>query len=277
MKKITIWLVVVALAASMALFGLACKATATTVAETTAAETTIAETSAADAAAIIPSLKKAKEAGFIVWCSNAQPGPEGYKYVYGFSGANCMLQAETLASQVIIPDFQALGFSKDKPANMVMIMGTPGSTAVNERDMGYENKILESGIINLLAKQPGNWVKEDSMKAMQNLLVAYGDQIDGVYAHDDTMAVGAWLALEAAGYKPGDMIIYGIGGSKEGLAAIKDGIIKTTILQSPVQDGTMPIEALKKIFAGEEVKFLQWIDPVIITKDNVDQYLPGEW
>ena len=229
-----------------------------------------------DAAAIIPSLKKAKEEGFIVISSNVMPEPEGFRYIDAFTGPNCKEQGVLIAEQ-LFNAFKEAGLGEE--GNVVIITGVPGYSATIDRTVGFKPKLYElAPNIKVLAEQPGNWRKEDARKAMEDFIVAYGDQIDAVYAHDDTMAVGAWLALEAAGYSKGDPLIFGVGGSIEGLAAVNDGIIKATILQSPSIDGKLSVDVTYKFIKGEEVKeFFNWQEIPVVTVDNVEQYLPGEW
>ena len=47
-------------------------------------------------------------------------------------------------------------------------------------------------------QQPGDWNREKSQQVMEAFLVKY-DDIDGVYAGDDNMGVGALNAAKAAG------------------------------------------------------------------------------
>ena len=104
-----------------------------------------------------------------------------------------------------------------------------------------------------------------------------GDQIEFVYAHDGTMIYGAWSALEAAGYQPGDLIMVGLGGQKEELELIQKGVLTFTVNQPPSADSAMAISVLQKVFAGEEVPYYNFIETPYITKDNVQDFLPGEW
>ncbi len=230
----------------------------------------------ADAAGIIPSIKKAKEAGLIVMASNVLPTEEGFRYIEAFTGPSCTLQGELIA-QAFVDFLTAEG--RPLEGNLIQITGAPGYSAAIDRALGFENKLVEvAPDINIIATEPGNWVKEDSRQAMEDLIIAHGDNIDFVYAHDDTMAVGAWLAIEAAGYTPEDIILIGIGGSIEGLAAVNDGIIKLTCLQSPSIDATLSVDIAMDLYEGVELeKLFNYMDSPIVTKDNVEQYLPGEW
>ena len=57
----------------------------------------------------------------------------------------------------------------------------------------------------LVETQPGDWNREKSQTVMEAFLVKY-DDIDGVYAGDDNMGVGAMNAAIAAG-RVGDIAL----------------------------------------------------------------------
>ena len=74
-----------------------------------------------------------------------------------------------------------------------------GYTTAIERAKGFEDRLPEvCPNVTLVETQPGDWNREKSQKVMEAFLVKY-DDIDGVYAGDDNMGVGALNAAKAAG------------------------------------------------------------------------------
>ena len=110
----------------------------------------------------------------------------------------------------------------------------------------------------------------------------YGDDIDLVYGQDDTLAIGASIAMEEAGMG-GEMPIVGIGGSREGLAAINAGEVYGTVLQSPVHEtdlvASMAVEMVRKGFTTEDKwdPYWNYMETPAVTQENVEEYLPGDW
>lgn len=82
--------------------------------------------------------------------------------------------------------------------NVVEITGLVGSTPAIERHQGFVNALKQYPGIRLLAKQDGGWLQVLGTEAMDSLLSIYPD-IDLVYAHNDRMAIGAYLAAARAG------------------------------------------------------------------------------
>jgi ABC-type sugar transport system substrate-binding protein len=118
---------------------------------------------------------------------------------------------------------------------------------------------------------------------MNDMITKYGDKIKAVYAHEDYSAVGAAQALEESGYKADDVYIVGVGGSRDGLQGVADGKIDATTLQSPTRSMVQTADLVDKIIAdgvkpGQQLDpFDNWLPIPKVTKENVEEYLPGDW
>ena len=96
-----------------------------------------------------------------------------------------------------------------------------------------------------------------------------------VICQDDNSATGAGQALKEAGMKE-EVKVIGLGGSKDGLQAVKDGVIDGTTYMSAVEEGHLAIETSVKYLNGEKVEPVTEIRQVEVNKDNVDTF-KGEW
>src|SRR3546814_15713203 len=79
-----------------------------------------------------------------------------------------------------------------------------------------------------VARQSANWSQTEAYAKMESMLQA-NPQIKGVIAGNDTMAMGAWAALKAAGRT--DVIVVGCDGSDDVSQSIRSGGIRATVLQ----------------------------------------------
>ena len=231
---------------------------------------------ALDATAMAPGIKKAHDAGIMVLMDHTKANSEDEQYTVGYTGPDNYL--EGVACAELMND--ALG-GKGK---VVMIEGASGQEAQINRAQGFIDRLAElNSEIEIIARQTAQWRKDLATQIMQDWIVRYGDEIDGVYGQDDTLAVGAWIALEEAGYKKGDLKLVGVGGSREGLAAINDGIMYGTVMQSPVIGAQKAIVTIKEIFdknlkVGDQLDpYFRFMDLPKVTKKNVEKYLPGDW
>lgn len=155
-------------------------------------------------------------------------------------------------------------------AGVVELTGTAGASSARDRSQGFHDAIAESPGIKLIAEQTANFSRADAQEVMDNILAANRDSIDVVYAHNDEMALGAALAIQAAGLKPGvDIKIVGIDGQKEAFEAIQDGTMSATVFSSPYYgpDVFDVIDALEK---GDKVDTKIVLDGYVVDASNVE-------
>ena len=94
--------------------------------------------------------------------------------------------------------------------SVVEIKGLPGSPPARDRSEGFREAIAGSPEIRITHDPVANWLREEAMAQMESALAAH-EKIDLVYAHNDPMAAGAWLAARAKS-RDGEMKFVGIDG-----------------------------------------------------------------
>jgi ribose transport system substrate-binding protein len=108
--------------------------------------------------------------------------------------------------------------------NVIILEGVGGSENSANRVTGYKRALAEFPNVKLLASQPANFQRVQALQVTENLLQSYS-QIDGILAANDSMALGAIEALDAANRKA---LVVGINGTKEAIDAIKQGKLLAT-------------------------------------------------
>ena len=113
----------------------------------------------------------------------------------GFIGSNFEGQAVIAANDM----GKALG-GKGKVA---VLQGTPGNNVATARTDGFV-KTMKSDYpnIQIVASQTGNFDQATGQKVAAQILQSNSD-LNGIYAENDSMALGAIQAIKAAGKKPG--------------------------------------------------------------------------
>lgn len=147
------------------------------------------------------------------------------------------------------------------------LIGKESDTNAGIRSKGYHDVIDQYPDMKMVASQTANWSQTEAYTVMESMLQA-NPGIMGVIAGNDTMAMGAFAALEAAGRK--DVIIAGFDGSNDVRDSILAGGIKATVLQPAYQQAQMAVEQADKFLktgsTGVEEK--QLMDCVLINGDN---------
>jgi len=151
--------------------------------------------------------------------------------------------------------------------NYVELVGKESDTNAGIRSQGYHDVIDDYPDLKSVAKQSANWSQTEAYAKMETILQANPD-IKGVISGNDTMAMGAIAALQAAGRK--DVIVVGFDGSNDVRDSIKSGGIKATVLQPAYAQAQMAVEQadayIKNKTAPKEEK--QLMDCVLINADN---------
>lgn len=155
----------------------------------------------------------------------------------------------------------------------ILIEGVPGTTPQINRKKGLE-RALEGSNIEVIFNQTSNWEKEQALKIVEDM-IQKKTEFNIVICQDDNSATGAGQALKEAGLKDAVKVI-GLGGSIDGLQAVKDGLIDGTTYMSAVEEGHVAIETAVKFLKGETVAPVTEIKQVEVNKDNVDTF-KGEW
>ena len=155
----------------------------------------------------------------------------------------------------------------------ILIEGVPGTTPQINRKKGLE-QALKGSNIEIIYNQTSNWEKEQALKIVEDL-IQKKMEFNVVICQDDNSATGAGQALKEAGMKE-EVKVIGLGGSKDGLQAVKDGVIDGSTYMSAGEEGHLAIETSVKYLNGEKVEPVTEIRQVEVNKDNVDTF-KGEW
>jgi erythritol transport system substrate-binding protein len=150
------------------------------------------------------------------------------------------------------------------------LTGKESDTNAGIRSGGYKDVLDQYPDMKRVAQQSANWSQTEAFEKMQTILQA-NPEIKGVISGNDTMAMGAWAALEAAGRT--EVIVVGFDGSNDVRDSIRKGGIKATVLQPAYRQAQLAVEQAKQYLdtgkaSGEEK---QLMDCILINKDNADK------
>jgi erythritol transport system substrate-binding protein len=150
------------------------------------------------------------------------------------------------------------------------LTGKESDTNAGIRSKGYHDVIDQYPDLKMVAQQTANWSQTEAYTVMESMLQA-NPGILGVIAGNDTMAMGAYAALEAAGRK--DVVVVGFDGSNDVRDSILAGGIKATVLQPAYEQAQLAVTQadafLKTGATGVEEK--QLMDCVLVNGANASK------
>ena len=185
-----------------------------------------------DARVIVEECARAGANVVTIWNKPADLHPWDYDPNYvahiSFDGVQYgKLMAETL--------FQAIGGQ----GGIVALGGIFNNVPAIDRKQGLDQAIAASGgKVELLDFQVANWLSTEAFKITQAWLTRFGDDVKGIWAANDEMAVGALEALRGEGLA-GQIPITGIDGTAPAVAAVAAGEMAGTVDWDPLWVGGM--------------------------------------
>lgn len=211
----------------------------------------------AGADATVAAVQKAKDAGIPSFLIDREINATGVAVAQIVSNN---YQGATLVAESFV---EALG----EKGNFVELVGKESDTNAGVRSKGFHDVIDQYPDMKMVAQQSANWSQTEAFSKMESILQANPD-IQGVISGNDTMAMGAMAAIEAAGRK--DIIIAGFDGSNDVRDAIIAGKIHATGLQPAFRQAQYAVELADKYLkdgkTGQPEKIS--MDCVLIDKSN---------
>ena len=215
----------------------------------------------AGADASIAAVQKAKDAGIPTFLIDREINATGVAMAQIVSDN---YQGATLGAEEFV---RLMG----EEGQYVELLGRETDTNAHIRSQGYNDIIGQYPDMELVATQSANWSQTEAFDVMQTIIQANPD-IKGVISGNDTMALGAFAALQAAGME--DVIVVGFDGSPDVMDSIRQGGIEATVLQPAAYISELAVEqASVYIQTGEApAEEKQSIPCELIIPDNVDEY-----
>ncbi len=217
-----------------------------------------------DTSAMDPITRGAKEAGIPLCYVNRNPFgngavPEDVFYV----GSQ-----EIIAGEL---QMKYMGKLLGGKGAVAILMGKLDNEGALKRTEGNEKIIKEQfPDIKVLAKETGNWQRDQGMTLTENWLTVYGSSLKGILANNDEMALGAVEALKAANRT--DIYVIGVDAIPDAKTAVENGSLSATVLQDAKGQGRGAAEIVYKVLKGGKPDSVTWVPFVLITPENIGEF-----
>lgn len=193
-----------------------------------------------DSTAIVPTIKKARDAGILTIALDTPLDPQ--------DATDALFATDNVKAGELIGQYAkaALG---DKPAKIAMLDGTAGTTVSKQRHDGFLKGFgIQEGDAAIVCQGDTNGMIDKAQPVMENCLTKDPD-INVVYTVNEPAAFGANTALKNAG-KDKDVIVVSVDGGCEGVRGVQDGRISATSQQYPLKMASMGVDAIADYIAN---------------------------
>ncbi|MCW3492713.1 sugar ABC transporter substrate-binding protein [Microbacterium sp. SSM24] len=154
--------------------------------------------------------------------------------------------------------------------NIALVEGIPASSTQMQRTEGCQTSLDANPDLNVVSTTSADWDQNKAVSVFANVLTANED-LQGVFAQNDDMALGVASAAETAGRS--GLAIVTIDGFPAAYDAIEKGQISATISQQPYLEGQLAVQNAIKAMNGEESEIPkdQIQESILVTKDNLEE------
>lgn len=203
---------------------------------------------ASDTKAIVPAVKKARDAGILVIALDTPLEPidsaDATFATDNFKAGELIGQwaAKTLGDEAANAKIALLDLAPSQPS--VDVLRNQGFLQGFGIDLKDEKMIGDEDDPRIVGNDVTSGNEEGGRKAMENLLQKDPD-INVVYTINEPAAAGAYEALKSFGKEEGVLVV-SVDGGCPGVQNVKEGIIGATSQQYPLLMASMGIEAIKK-------------------------------
>ena len=222
-----------------------------------------------DAKAAVQQFKKIYDSGIPLVATNTLSVDEAMKYTIGWSGPDDWGQFRMLTNEFA----KKLNFE----GGYACISHSPGGSPFFARTDGPISELAKiAPKMKLLDRQAPGFDAAKVTQLVSDWITKYGTELKGIIAADDSaQLIGIVDALKKANRQ--DIVVVAAGNSKAGMDAVKAGDAYAITYQTTEGDGAAAVRTAALFFAGAKIDPVTYLPKHIITKDDVDQFMPAQW
>jgi len=206
-----------------------------------------------DSDAIVATITAANEAGIpVLTIDRSASGGEVVAHIASDNVAGGRMAGQYLAETL------------NNSGRVVELKGIEGTSAARDRSAGFNESIATYPDIEIIASPVANFNRAEAETAFAELL-ADNAEIDGVFAHNDEMILGAIDAAREAGRLDAISFV-GFDAIDDAIDAVEAGDLLATVAQQPAEIGRLGVETAVRVLSGETVEASIPVDLALITR-----------
>ncbi|MDG4850345.1 sugar ABC transporter substrate-binding protein [Peribacillus frigoritolerans] len=151
--------------------------------------------------------------------------------------------------------------------DILEVTGAPGTYHATLRGGGFKDEMKKTDAFKVISKN-ANWDAQNAQSITADAVTATPG-IKAIFSHNDDMIRGINGGLSQIG-KDKDVAVVGTDGTPLALERIRTDKQLATVDQDPYKMGAAAVQAAVDVINGKEIPKEQFIEPKMITKENVD-------
>ena len=216
-----------------------------------------------------PALAAARAKNIPVLTIDRKVNAAACKDYVAFLGSNFVEQGKRAA--------QEMAKALSNKGKVAILLGASGNNVTTDRTSGFVDELkAKAPDIQIVAQQTGEFARDKGQAVMEQIIQAQPD-INGVYAENDEMALGALVALRSAGKNPGKEVkLVSIDGTRNAVQKIVDGELAAVVESNP-RFGPLAFQTLQTFLSGQPVQQNVVISDKLYGGDNASAELASAY
>jgi ribose transport system substrate-binding protein len=189
------------------------------------------------------------------------------------------LQSEQIVSFVATDNLKGGELAADRMGELLqgkgkvlMLRYQEGSASTIDRENGFTRRLKERypAIELVSSDQYAGPTRDTAKRASENLLNRYANDVQGIFAVNESAAAGMLLALQDID-KAGKIFFVGFDATEAFIDAINNGQMHGFVVQNPINMGYLGVKTIVAHLQGQPVDHRVDTGVWMITRDNLDK------
>ncbi|WP_308992160.1 D-ribose ABC transporter substrate-binding protein [Mariniflexile litorale] len=215
-----------------------------------------------DSEGSVSNVKRAKKAGVPVFCMDRE--------VNSLDAATSQIISDSFSGCVELGEYFVRKLNKK--GKYVELLGLVGDNNTWNRSKGFHSVVDLFPELEMVAQQSADFDRSIAMDKLESIMQSNPD-INAVFCGNDSMAMGAYQALVAAG-KEKEVMIFGFDGENDVMNAIADNKITATVMQSSKKMARTAAELADEYINGKrDFSAKTPLAVEVVTQENINKFI----
>jgi ribose transport system substrate-binding protein len=158
---------------------------------------------------------------------------------------------------------------------VILLRYQVGSASTELREAGFLDALKKhSGIEVISQDRYAGPTRETAYQTAQNLLTRYGNEVNGVFAPNETSTIAMTKALRDIGRAGGHVQMVGFDAGSQSIADLKSGDVQALVVQDPMRMGYLGVATMLEHLKGKKVEKRIDTGVILVTTENMNDPEP---
>jgi ribose transport system substrate-binding protein len=168
---------------------------------------------------------------------------------------------------------RTMGRLVGKEGRVILLRYNPGSESTEQREQGFLDALAKEfpGVRILSSNQYSGTSFENALSVSQQLLLKFGDQVDGIFTVCEPNSTGMLGAISGRDDLAGKVRFIAFDPNSRLIQAMRDHNVDGIVLQDPVRMGYLAVKTIVEHLSGKQVEKRVSTGEFVATAENMDE------